>query len=405
MKKLYFLALLTFLVMASGTWAMDISGSVSAVSGDSVTIRYKSIQLPRIGDSVTISFMTPDGDAVEVGIWQVRSVSGNTLTADVVESYGSARVDMQATIRTEFKRVEEQTMPGQRTVSNSEAQKELGVILVLPTDAERQAYKIPSITSGLLVASIKSDSSALRAGLRTGDMITALAGYMITDIDEFAEILGRVPWGTRTQVEVIRKGRQQSFQVLIGELPVREQYYKKGSDYAKKKDYKSALRWLNKSADLGYANATNYLGLFYLNGWGTRKNYPRAAEYFKSAAEEGYLHGYFNLARLYETGRGIPKDELLAMQYYRKYGDYIGEYKRAADLGNREAQNWLDGHGIEWQKPGDQVERQQVSQSEDQSKKAGYNKQMKEEKEQKKRESAGALLKELLKLRDTMSDN
>ncbi|MGA8260238.1 MAG: hypothetical protein WB783_08510 [Arenicellales bacterium] len=92
-------ALLALPLAAQPAAARDLAGKVAAVAGKTVTIRLTSDELlPRIGDPVDISFITPDGEKVYVGSWKVSKVTGATIEATVARAQGEATPDMDAVI-------------------------------------------------------------------------------------------------------------------------------------------------------------------------------------------------------------------------------------------------------------------------------------------------------------------
>ena len=50
-------------------------------------------------------------------------------------------------------------------------------------------------------------------------------------------------------------------------------------------DYAEAGKWYRKSADQGYAQAENNLGILYYYGQGVAKDYTEAAKWYRKAAE------------------------------------------------------------------------------------------------------------------------
>jgi TPR repeat protein len=61
--------------------------------------------------------------------------------------------------------------------------------------------------------------------------------------------------------------------------------------------------------------AQNKVGIAYYEGDGVRPNYKKAVYWFRRSAELGYAIGTCNLALHYWQGWGIRKDKTLAMKY------------------------------------------------------------------------------------------
>lgn len=81
-----------------------------------------------------------------------------------------------------------------------------------------------SVTEGAYVFSpnsnpIVSGSPADEAGLRTGDIITSIAGIKLTDSNGLASVVGRQPIGEPIDVTILRGGQEQSLQVTLEEVP------------------------------------------------------------------------------------------------------------------------------------------------------------------------------------------
>jgi serine protease Do len=67
----------------------------------------------------------------------------------------------------------------------------------------RQAVGLPDLP-GVLVRAVEPDSPAARAGLRQGDLITAVAGNEITDADDLSAALDALPGGQTLALHVVR---------------------------------------------------------------------------------------------------------------------------------------------------------------------------------------------------------
>lgn len=98
-------------------------------------------------------------------------------------------------------------------------------------------------------------------------------------------------------------------------------------------DYYEAKRWFAAAADKGHAEAQYRLGNCYARGQGvSEKNYLIAVKYYKLAANQNFADALFALGNCYAKGLGVEQDTSLADDYYR----------RAAQLGHKEAKNKLE---------------------------------------------------------------
>lgn len=114
-----------------------------------------------------------------------------------------------------------------------------------------------------------------------------------------------------------------------------EEYYQQGND-------EKAMKWLRKSAELGYADAQYNLSLVYFEGRGVTQDYVAAAVWCRKAAEQGLAEAQYNLGISYWNALGVGQDYGVAATWYRK----------AAEQGYADAQNMLglcyyQGKGVE----------------------------------------------------------
>jgi S1-C subfamily serine protease len=72
---------------------------------------------------------------------------------------------------------------------------------------------------GLLLLSIEPDAPAARAGLLIGDVIVAIDGSGIAGFEQLLDLLGGDVVGKSLRLDVVRGGKQQSAEVVIGERP------------------------------------------------------------------------------------------------------------------------------------------------------------------------------------------
>jgi len=147
-----------------------------------------------------------------------------------------------------------------------------------------------------------------------------------------------------------------------------ESLYALGVEHYNKKNYTEAVKYYRQAADMGNADAQNYLGWCYRNGLGIQKNETEAAKWYRKAAEQGNAFAQNQLGWFYQNGLGgIQKNETEAAKWYRKaaeQGDESGQsnlgwcyengfgvqkneieaakwYRKAAEQGDAFAQNQL----------------------------------------------------------------
>ncbi len=76
----------------------------------------------------------------------------------------------------------------------------------------RAAFSCPTSSPG---------GPAAQAGLQRGDVITGVDGQSVTDVGHFRNLVAGMAPGTHVQLTVLRNGRQQTAEVVIGEMPER----------------------------------------------------------------------------------------------------------------------------------------------------------------------------------------
>ncbi|KAF9974353.1 hypothetical protein BGZ73_002239 [Actinomortierella ambigua] len=123
-------------------------------------------------------------------------------------------------------------------------------------------------------------------------------------------------------------------QAALGEL------YEQGNQQVDK-NLQKALKWYQRAAEGGHAQAQFRLGDLSLHGQGVPQSDVDAFQWFQMAAEQGSVDAQMNLAKMYNDGRGLAKDLSSAFQWYQK----------AALQSNTDAQYCLgcmyrDGQGV-----------------------------------------------------------
>lgn len=88
------------------------------------------------------------------------------------------------------------------------------------SDAARAKAGI-SREGGLVILSVEADAPAALAGLMVGDVIVSLDGHPVGHPDEVLELLGGDVVGRTLKVELVRGGKQERVDLLVGERPRR----------------------------------------------------------------------------------------------------------------------------------------------------------------------------------------
>ncbi|MBA2435656.1 MAG: protein kinase [Verrucomicrobiota bacterium] len=119
--------------------------------------------------------------------------------------------------------------------------------------------------------------------------------------------------------------------------------YHKGIGVAR--DDREAFRFYSAAAKLNYLDSAGNLGVLYLTSDGTDlgKNLParteKAVDLFREGAKQNNAFCMFLYARCFEGGTGVEANP----------GEAIEWYRRAAEAGNRAAQDWCRQHKVDFQ--------------------------------------------------------
>jgi serine protease Do len=73
--------------------------------------------------------------------------------------------------------------------------------------------------AGALVAQPQANSPAVKAGIKSGDVITSVNGTPIGDARQLARQIGTMAPGTTVTLDVIRDGQQRTVSLALGTLP------------------------------------------------------------------------------------------------------------------------------------------------------------------------------------------
>jgi serine protease Do len=74
-------------------------------------------------------------------------------------------------------------------------------------------------SKGALVAEPMADGPAAKAGIRSGDVITALNGNPVTDARDLAKQIGGMAPGAAANLTIWREGMEKSIALTLGEMP------------------------------------------------------------------------------------------------------------------------------------------------------------------------------------------
>jgi serine protease Do len=99
-----------------------------------------------------------------------------------------------------------------------------GVIGIEPMTLNAEMARklsLPDDTRGALVASVTKDFPAYNAGLKKGDVITAINGTTITSDSSMRRFVGETKPGTPVRVAYLRNGKRSEVAITVGEMDER----------------------------------------------------------------------------------------------------------------------------------------------------------------------------------------
>ena len=197
-----------------------------------------------------------------------------------------------------------------------------------------------------IVASLKIDGEPYDAAVYVDGVYKGTTPIVINDIiigehELRIEQKGYMPYQERL---ILQEGVERVIRYTLNNNP--QPIYQLGVDYyygrnGKTKDYSQAVIYFRQAAEMGHADAQNYLGVCYYNGEGVEKDYVEAVKWYRKAAEQGDEHGQNNLGICYYYGEGVDKNYVEAVKWYRKAAEQ-GYSTAQNKLGNR----YYNGEGV-----------------------------------------------------------
>ena len=96
-------------------------------------------------------------------------------------------------------------------------------VTIQSVDADlAQSLNLPA-ARGAIVTSVSVGGPAEKAGIKRGDVITAVNKQPVADNNNLRNLVASMPPGSNVEVTALRNGRDQNFQVALAELPDRPQ--------------------------------------------------------------------------------------------------------------------------------------------------------------------------------------
>ncbi len=95
----------------------------------------------------------------------------------------------------------------------------IGLELQGLTEALRRSFGLDRAKSGVLVSDVIQGSPADRAGMKRGDILMAMGGVNLTDLQDYRDVMAEFTPSDRPDVKVYRKGKELAFKVKLSSFP------------------------------------------------------------------------------------------------------------------------------------------------------------------------------------------
>jgi TPR repeat protein/predicted NBD/HSP70 family sugar kinase len=140
---------------------------------------------------------------------------------------------------------------------------------------------------------------------------------------------------------------KEKYETLAEKTKETADFFEQGIAAYDGEDYAKAAKLFRKAADIGNADAQNWLGFCYENGQGVTQNYKKAVELYRKAAEQGNAAAQYSLGNCYFDGNGVPED----LPVEDRQAEAVKWWTMAAEQGDDTAQNDLgyayrEGQGV-----------------------------------------------------------
>jgi serine protease Do len=95
----------------------------------------------------------------------------------------------------------------------------IGATVQTLTPELADAMKLTGQPVGALVGEVEPNAPAAKAGIKTGDLITAVNEKKVSDARELRLMIGSMSPGTKVHVDINREGQTKTFEVPLAEMP------------------------------------------------------------------------------------------------------------------------------------------------------------------------------------------
>ncbi|MBA4188973.1 MAG: hypothetical protein C0467_13330 [Planctomycetaceae bacterium] len=164
------------------------------------------------GGGVKIESVTEDGSAGKAGI----------KDGDIITAFDDTKIaDYDTMIDFMSKKKPDDVV--KFTVKRGDKELTIDVKLIAKPVSDRPAQPpslgVQLVPGGLAVGMVLPDGPAAKAGIKSGDIITTVAGTKISDAKELAMVRGKFKAGEKVKVGVTREGKAMEFEVAFAVNP------------------------------------------------------------------------------------------------------------------------------------------------------------------------------------------
>jgi serine protease Do len=106
---------------------------------------------------------------------------------------------------------------------------QLGINVQRVTSDVAESLSLPD-TKGVIVSGVRAGSAAERAGIRRGDVITALDGAPVSDTNAFRNRIASTTPGTEVTLTIMRDNKEQKIRATLGEVTPETAQAEQGDD-------------------------------------------------------------------------------------------------------------------------------------------------------------------------------
>jgi TPR repeat protein len=105
-------------------------------------------------------------------------------------------------------------------------------------------------------------------------------------------------------------------------------------------------RWMVRAAEQGDAEAQFWLGVAYEQNWFGTTDVREAVKWYQKAAQGGEPDAQAELGHKYEHGEGVEQNLKLAAEWYRRAAEYVPDLGGAHQGRNQLGLLYLEGRGV-----------------------------------------------------------